>query len=98
MPAFSGTGKEDWNSFIFQFKRHAKRHRWDKYEKTDRLHYCLTEMALLYAIKVKAHNYKQLKKLLAQRFKKDAPPAVARREAMACRQNGGLLRTIVKGS
>jgi hypothetical protein len=87
MPAFSGSSKEDWDNIIFQFKRIAKRHQWDKDEKYDRLFDCLTDKALSYAIKVKAKDYKQLKSHLTQRFRRDAPPTVARREINAYRQN-----------
>ena len=73
-------GDDTWDSFIFQFKRTAKRYDWSSRKKADRLVDCLGGKALEYVRELHLErDFKQMEKKLTRRFDvKDAPGTVCR--------------------
>ena len=77
-------GDNTWDSFIFQFKRTAKRYDWSSRKKADRLVDCLGGKALEYVRELHLErDFKQMVKKLTRRFGvKDAPGTVRRELAL----------------
>ena len=77
-------GDNTWDSFIFQFKRTAKRYDWSSRKKVDRLVDCLGGKALEYVRELHLErDFKQMVKKLTRRFGvKDAPGTVRRELAL----------------
>ena len=77
-------GDNTWDSFIFQFKRTAKRYDWSSRKKADRLVDCLGGKALEYVRELHLErDFKQMEKKLTRRFGvKDAPGTVRRELAL----------------
>ena len=77
-------GDNSWDSFIFQFKRTAKRYDWSSRKKADRLVDCLGEKALEYVRELHLErDFKGMVKKLTRRFGvKDAPGTVHRELAL----------------
>ena len=77
-------GDNTWDSFIFQFKRTAKRYDWSSKKKADRLVDCLGGKALEYVRELHLErDFKQMVKKLTRRFGvKDAPGTVRREIAL----------------
>ena len=73
-------GDNTWDSFIFQFKRTAKRYDWSSRKKADRLVDCLGGKALEYVRELHLErDFRQMVKKLTRRFGvKDAPGTVRR--------------------
>ena len=73
-------GDNTWDSFIFQFKRTAKRYDWSSRKKADRLVDCLGGKALEYVSELHLErDFRQMVKKLTRRFGvKDAPGTVRR--------------------
>ena len=73
-------GDNTWDSFIFQFKRTAKRYDWSSKKKADRLVNCLGGKALEYVRDLHVErDFRQMVKKLTRRFGvKDAPGTVRR--------------------
>ena len=77
-------GDNTWDSFIFQFKRTAKRYDWSSRKKADRLVDCLGGKALEYVRELHLErDFKRMVKKLTRRFGvKDAPGTVRREIAL----------------
>ena len=78
MPMFDGN---NWNTFIFQFKRQADRFDWNDDDKLDRLLCCLQGKAVDYIVNRPpeiCENYRVLVGDLKQRFSKRERPLTAR--------------------
>ena len=89
MEVFSGDSKgPTWLSFITKFHRIARRRRWSKRKRLDRLFDCLAETALEFAVKSRGrHSYKELKKELGLRFDLREPPVAARQSLHVMKQS-----------
>ena len=80
METFGGNSKEDWDMFIYQFQRQAKRYHWKGRKKATSLLDLLRGRALEFAKDLKTRDFKKIKTKLGKRFSdKDAPSSARRR-------------------
>jgi hypothetical protein len=86
METFSGDNKSNWDSFIFQFERQARKFHWKERKKLDKLLDCLKDKALEYSKELDAKTFKKLKKKLNKRFSRREEPVAARRQLLFIRQ------------
>ncbi len=85
MVTFNGRG--NWESFIYQFERTAKRCDWRPSRKQERLLDCLVDQALDYTQKRGTiGEYDELREALAQRFMNKDTASVARKQLHTIRQ------------
>jgi hypothetical protein len=86
MPVFDGDPKSNWDSFIYQFQRIAKRQHWSQRKKASRLLDCLKDKALEYAKELKGSDFKRFKRKLHTRYSHEEEPSSARRKLQYTRQ------------
>ena len=82
-------GKGNWETYLVQFERMAKRSGWDDREKVDRLFDCLADHALEYAQRMGTDDYHELCAEMSRRFKLKDTPIASRRQLHLIKQLEG---------
>ena len=84
LPLFDGEG--NWDSFLFQFKRISKRHKWSERKTKERFLDCLNDKALDFAKELRRSDFHDLSKKMTRRFSNKDAPVAARRQLQFIKQ------------